>query len=279
MRDAVDFTKLTVAGLKAIALACGSPTTGNKLQVSNFMVGKLKQRPKGVVRLVSIDLGLKNIGVCQALATPGLQLEVEKWSLRSLPEHINYSQPNFAYEARRLLHGIMMDSPNVVLVEKQRSRSSGGASVPNDILRINVLEGMVHAILCTQWPTAYVESVEPRHVLGYWRSRLENELGGTALAVERLKKATPAQVYNASKKARLALVRKWIDMPQKAPFVFSPDMEHPTKRGKQDDLNDALVQAISWQKWRDNSNIALDENQDLQELAKLWSAGPELLEA
>ncbi|PRT53397.1 Cruciform cutting endonuclease 1, mitochondrial [Wickerhamiella sorbophila] len=277
MRDAVDFAKLTVAGLKAVALACGSPTTGNKAQVSNYMIQKLQQRPKGAVRLVSIDLGLKNIGVCQALATPGQQVEVEKWSLKSLPEHINYSQPNFAHEARRLLHGVMMDSPNVVLVEKQRSRSAGSASVPNDILRVNVLEGMVHAILCTQWPTIYVESVEPKHVLGYWRSQLERELGGTALAVERLKKATPAQVYNASKKARLALVRKWIDKPQKAPFVFSPELELPTKRTKQDDLNDALVQAVTWQIWRDNSKIALNTDQNLRELAKSWSVDAELL--
>lgn len=273
MRHADDLRKLTVAGLRAIALSTGSPTTGNKQQVSTKMFEKLSQRPSSPVRLVSIDLGLKNIGVCQALATPKEKVCVEKWSLESLPEGMNYSQPDFAFGARQLVHKIMSDAPEVVLIERQRSRSGGSGQVPHDILRVNVLEGMMHAIMCTQWPAVYIESVDPKHLLAFWRvqwDKWNQSAGGHVKAVQNLKRATPAQVYAASKKARLALVRSWLDLPKKAPFTFAPDAKLPSRRGKQDDLNDALVQAVTWSTWRENSSMVLDEANDLHDLSEQW---------
>lgn len=267
-----ELLKLHAPAIQNLSRACGGGTTGRKQLILDNLYNLCQARMRGMdrdYRLISIDLGLKNIGVCQILVPAfisdtnhDLKNEkrrpvVEKWFRTALGhstetdtiELTSFTYPGFSDATIAVLRDILKleEGPvDAIIVERQRSRSAGSANIPNNILRLNVVEGMVNAGLRLMKPEAYLESIIPQYVVRFWQSDAEKE---------RLTKKRNAQEnYALAKKARRSLVEQWLKNPQE---VFNTRAVQTgvleIKPGKKDDKNDALVQAISWMKWRDNS--------------------------
>ncbi|ANB14260.1 hypothetical protein AWJ20_5222 [Sugiyamaella lignohabitans] len=240
-------------------------------------------------------MGLKNVALCQlSVPLPDIQIEsrtheesilkprelptVNKWSVFELngwntPKA--FEQPHFASMAieliKKLHDSVGMD---VVLIEQQRMRSGGSRSVPEVIAQINVLEGMLHALLAND-RTCFTESVSPAKVTSYW-------VGDDAQPT--VKKLSPSQRYARTKKAKVAVVDKWLDhistttgsdatdVPvQFADNVISDFHNQATRLKKRDDLCDSLLQAVAWTHWQTNRALVhrnLHSNLDVHNLLR-----------
>lgn len=225
---------ITAAELRQLAINCGVSSSGTKPQIFQRLVTAKAARPLGDLDLVSVDMGLKNIGVSF------ISSKHDKLSVNNL--YLDHIEPtsavaDLASEALQLTDRLCRDmgTPTVVLIERQRSRTASSASIPPAILRVNVLEGMLHAVVRAKYPSIYTESVDPKSILGFWR-----EPGSTV-----------KKTYSESKKLRTKLVGTWLhdDAPFSMPTAIKEDFEREIKR---DDLCDSLVQGVSWFIWRKN---------------------------
>lgn len=257
-------TELSAKDLRSLAVRCGSTSSGTKRVIAQQLMETTKQRvTKSNDQVLSIDMGLKNIGVCQIGCKVGVpnKFVVNKWHLATLGE-VPFAYPQFANAAFCLVESLTksVPAPATIIIERQRSRSGGAAAVPQEIVKINVLEGIIHGILLSKYPHIGVESVNPKHVLGYWKDVLvdKDEV-----------KEDPKSAYRLAKKARFKLVREWLANRRHSPFEFDSKLVQ-TEGGKRDDLNDSLVQAVTWMQWRHNSDIflrALKEDLDIYEMS------------
>lgn len=227
--------RLRVAALKKVAMECGVSPRGNKIEIADRVCSFAASRPPAGsdLRIVSIDMGIRNIGICAMKSLWNKKPQLDKWYLASLDT--DFSQPSFASAANKFVtNHILTYDPQVVLVEKQRSRSGGSPQIPNAILRTNVFEGMVHAILTTLKTRPYVESIDPRLVIARYDNR----------------EPSKRKTYSASKRVRTELVKQWLMSPEAAPCTFTSDLDERNFTGKKDDLADSLVQAVAWNRWR-----------------------------
>lgn len=133
------------------------------------------------IRVVSIDMGIKNLAFCEAEVSYPVKgslnatMEVLRWEkvdlapgARDVEAQItqrNTTEPgdvdadedidpyslgvlsNTAYGLVK--ETILSGAPDVILIEKQRWRSGGGSAVQQWTLRVNTLEGMLWAVLKT----------------------------------------------------------------------------------------------------------------------------------
>lgn len=228
--------RLRVAALRKKAMQCGVSPAGNKAEIVERLCKSAAARPPpgSDLRMVSLDMGVRNIGVC-AMNSYGSQRPcLEKWYLARLDT--DYSQPSFAHAAEKFVREhILTYDPKVVLMEKQRTRSSSSPQIPNAVLRTNIFEGMVHAILATQTSKLYIESIDPRLILARYDDTRDK---------------SKRKTYAASKRVRTELVKKWIAEPATAPCSFASSFGKDTYIGKKDDLADSLVQGVTWNHWR-----------------------------
>lgn len=260
-------SRLRAPDVHTLACACGSFRTGTKAQLLERLHALAAARAGDAhkpLRLVSVDLGVKNLGVCQvrapALAAPGAtpprepnsaafsgRPTVERWFRTQLGADVQFAFPGFADLALDFARTLDAANADAVIVERQRARSTPKGNVPNDILRVNVVEGMVFAALRLLAPQTYLESVMPKYVVQFWRSPAEER----ALVQKREAQAN----YALAKKARRQLVEQWMQDPRLVfeHFVGDGTRVFDVRPGKKDDVNDALVQAITWLEWRSNS--------------------------
>jgi cruciform cutting endonuclease 1 len=182
---------LKVAQLKELLVAIGSKTAGTKDQLSKRLESDL-HRPKVAKlaqdgnpqpsRLLSIDMGIKNLGLCVADmsfgkpntgAKPGIaaRLHISRWERLTLVDadepntyHAeeagdggggHFSPPALSAVAVRLVRERLLPlRPSSVLIEQQRWRSGGRAAVAEWTLRVNALEAMLWAAFRAARPTA-----------------------------------------------------------------------------------------------------------------------------
>lgn len=252
-----ELMKLGAIKIKQIAQACGSPTTGNKGALINLLCDAATSRLELAAepfRLVSVDLGIKNIGITQlwapALTAPGPKPIMEKWYRGSLPEARSFTYPEFANMAIKFTTDLVeqLDQPvNGVIIERQRARTSSSPNIPSQILKVNIVEGMAFTALRVKYPTLFLESIPPKYILSFWKSQTD--------MLGQPKPKTAAVNYRTAKKARQKLVGSWLAKPAGCPVDFSTHglADHALKHGKRDDIDDSLVQALTWLLWRRNT--------------------------
>lgn len=257
--------RLKALQLRRLAGLCGTPRSGTKASLINGLLMKSSEpfRLSRQTRIVSIDMGLRNIALCKSIYD-GVENahRVTDWTVSPLDGWDNpgaFDQPQFAGLAKTFMETKILNGPqpvDVLLIEKQRLRSAGGRSVNEVIAQINMLEAMFHALALTHPASPKIlESVSPAQVTMFWT---ESELNQVS-KLERhnpVEKLTAGQRYKQTKKLKEALGASLInDSASRLEFepgVLVDAQATAVKLKKQDDLADALLQAVAWTRWVHN---------------------------
>lgn len=259
-------SSLNALNIKAISQACGSKLVGRKAEVIHALqqnISAFNLASDRSIRLISLDPGVVNLGVTKMLVPPASSSVTKPTVEQCYRDSINIdpksSNPQFADATVSFLSRILGDQKSVdfVIIEQQRSRTSGGPSIPTAVLRANILEGMLFAVLRASYPHIKALSVSPKSVVNYWSKA--NEIGKT-------EKEKTKRTYAMSKAVRRELVGKWLQDENILNFSNPQTLEHlRSLEGKRDDVHDSLVQAMTWVEWRKNAynftkNIENEDN-------------------
>ncbi|KAI9801388.1 MAG: hypothetical protein M1825_003367 [Sarcosagium campestre] len=258
-------------------------------------------------RVLSIDMGIRNLAYCVFDTPPRSSMSAESsilpailaWrrlSMCSPPSDAGQDEPMpakesfepavYAVHAFKLLSEVLSShQPDLVLIERQRYRSMGSSTILEWTVRVNMLEGMLHAVLHTleqtgQWQ-GIVASVSPAKVTSFW-------VGDEVRKTLRKEKSAKAR----SKGAKIDLVGTWLDhggvvrletsTAQATGDAFLEKWKgtRSTRRslakvkgetkgtssheviGKLDDLADCLLQGMAWLSWSDNKRLLLERGTD-----------------
>ena len=189
---------LTSRALQVLLTRIGSASSGTKSKLFERFVRDVQrpsplqdklnrsdEQPQRMLRLVSIDMGIKNLAFCDAeVSLPAAKtnagdrlnstMNILRWKKIDLM-HGNYKEScrdatedaeantNVAEDDadqfspavlsqtayRVITEEVLSVNPDIVLIEKQRWRSGGGSAVQQWTLRVNSLEAMFWAILET----------------------------------------------------------------------------------------------------------------------------------
>lgn len=270
-----NLSKFKSTQLKQLAGHCGLNISGTKATIVADLVQTVEKGPENAhiqhdrpTTLLSVDLGLRNIALCHfAFSSVSQVPHITNWNLiglEGLDQNRSLMQPVFASMALQLVKTAFISCdytsadirpnilPDIILIEQQRIRSSGSCSVPEHIAKINILEGMLHAILQTYVQehnlSTHLLSVPAKRIMNYW---IRNP------AV--LQRATTSKRYLATKKAKVNLVQSLLTENNDKEPVFTlekPDLDcflHCAKpKTKKDDLCDAFLQGLGWIMWQRN---------------------------
>lgn len=243
--------KLKLARIQKLGLDCGLGKTGTKKQLIAGICEAREERrlPK---RILSIDMGVRNLAFCQLNLT-SQQSMVERWSVMELDE-MRFEQPHFGRMAVDLMKGFELDVVDTILIERQRMRSNGLRNVPEWIVRVNILEAMIHALLQNHLDRGdydyNVLSILPSRVMNYW-------IRPSTPAVA----ANPNARYRLTKSAKVDLVFSWLNQATRPFAIESGVIQAAASSKKKDDLADALLQALAWAQWTNNLSL-LQHNLD-----------------
>lgn len=312
-------TLLTQVGLK---LSGNKPQLVNRLQRELGPRASPLAQSRAKQRILSVDMGIKNLAFCVAeldsnlqqpnssvttLRLSPLQMHITTWRRISLLQQAKFSAPSpsedsedsaededsepfspnaLSLTAYTLVKDVLLPhKPNTILIERQRFRSANQPSVQEWTLRVNLLEGMIWAVLRALGyrdgvlPRVDVESVLPSRVAAFWvpeKGKVEKEdkigvvkrwleRGGNgeekgehgirlnfSSDAERTKDAFLAKT-NRNGKGR-GRAKKVVPTTSVAPGTGEAlnEIEMVDDVGKLDDLADCLLQAASWAKWRSN---------------------------
>lgn len=167
--------------------------------------------------------------------------------------------------------------PQGVVIEKQRFRSGGMASVLDNIIRCGVIEGMIqmwlvtwkHSMACrdiqthntADYPT--VEAVSPNAVSDWWGIGAKGRRRKPVEDTEQEEPSTDKPTYQRKKRRSKELVAQWLRRQQSDHNKISEDFlerfrvvcsdelrDWYFRQKKQDDLSDCLLQAVAWFEWR-----------------------------
>ncbi|RVD80300.1 uncharacterized protein DFL_008201 [Arthrobotrys flagrans] len=291
-------SQLRNAELKDILQRCGWPVSGTKAVMTNEIQAQLhrsklmtfRRSSSGVLepavnqpdehRILSLDMGIKNMAVC-LLKVPRQELfsgepvipEILSWQRFSLFDHHNnlnhncedkpggvaqdmdFASASLAPLATALARQLITaHNPTIIAIEKQRYRTMGSAAVQEWTLRVNKLEAMLHAALRVLqeegvWEQGATHSICPQKTTGYW-------LGRYGLA-------DGARKGTVTKPLKVKLVRSWLEnghnvvykknnpLAADAASLFSEASgQTKTKTGeKLDDLADCLLQGLAIIHW------------------------------
>jgi cruciform cutting endonuclease 1 len=205
------------------------------------------------LRIVSIDMGIKNLAFCDAeISRPSEKsldtvMKVLRWekidlvkTTRTYRDHLPsprdirkdtadadedvdpFSSSVLSATAYRLIRDtILAGEPDIILIEKQRWRSSSSSAIQQWTVRVNTLESMMWAVLETLRAErrivlprlrAYeakrnyeVFGIDPKRVGHYWLGTEQKLLP----AIDPGKK-TKTTRKTAEKKAKIELLRSWL---------------------------------------------------------------------
>ncbi|KAB2571736.1 putative dna-binding sap protein [Lasiodiplodia theobromae] len=252
---------ITTAHLKTLLSRIGSGVSGTKPELtgrfhSDLNVPKLQNGSSSTSRILSVDMGIRNMAFCvcdvsvqppssKALssASPRVKLEVVAWEpisvsdlARQEEEQASSTDPavqlssqltQAAKESFRpsilsraayalLKRKLLPYAPQTILIEQQRYRTNASSAIQEWTYHVNMLEGMIWAILETlrqegaaasgRLPTAApaeapsfpsVFPVSPARVASFW---MDNSETGRAILAEA--SANGASVKRSSPRSR-----------------------------------------------------------------------------
>ncbi|KAH0550878.1 hypothetical protein GP486_007759 [Trichoglossum hirsutum] len=213
------FSEIAVTDAIAIAPADAAPRSNAATPDERRTPG----RGAGSTRVLSIDMGIRNLAYCVFDAPPFPRPRGIRASSPAMPSLIawkrlavsprpdasrlesareTFEPQTFASLAYLLLVDTLLSyGPTLVLIERQRYRSAGSSAVQEWTVRVNMFEGMLYAVLHTlhaegRWKGT-VRGVTPGKVGGFW-------VGGTATST-----AKSAKWRN--KTAKIDLVGSWLE--------------------------------------------------------------------
>jgi cruciform cutting endonuclease 1 len=294
--------RLSAISLRSLLTSIGSKKTGNKPQLVKRLHRDLST-PKipstkdsaSVPRILSIDMGIQNLAYCLTSFTSSKSATEEQshsskptvkilaWSrINVLQENAPstdtientespFSPKSLAPVAYKLVNSVFLPlKPSVILIERQRFRSGGASPVQEWTLRVNMLEAMLWAILCTIRHTQSIEDAPEVHAVGpmavaaYWLPE--------ARVVKKKEKVDFVKTWLNAGKQNENLEVEFTEELQaiKEGFINGKaKVEMPrTERGRQvsklDDLADCFLQAAAWASWETNRR-SLNAQHDLAE--------------
>ncbi|KAK3722765.1 hypothetical protein LTR37_002337 [Vermiconidia calcicola] len=300
---------LKASQLKYAAFYMGLATTGTKPELEHAVRTCAFQRrlePSNEPRIVSVDMGIKNLGICVLDPTnradnESAPLRIVEWKtvdvLSSLTAHsgIEQNQPTGGTSAlpsgikrgQDLLHSYL---PSHVLIERQRFRSGGASAVQEWTLRVNMLESMLWACLETmrnqsnqhlqrhEFPS--MEEVSPSRVAKFWcggttpnthlqpEMFIEDWMVDKPLAIETKKKI--------EKKDKIAVVRSWLSrVDTSVPNSRAPTLEFSEDARK---VADAFLADVKQRKKPSSATVSSNEEGPMK-LYKLDDLADSLLQA
>lgn len=272
----------TVKAIQALLQRIGAPTSGQKdvLQRRLFQEAGLQTSVFGSPgiskRILSIDMGIKNLAYCVADVTgpnPSnpIQMQVTQWDRLDLTDQTlqgdikramrvdaaaqvdgdeadMFAPQSLANTAYWLVQNHFLQyQPDIILIERQRWRSSSSSAIQQWTVRVNSLEAMLWAALTTlsveRWNLPDDQSAgrtkpftlyaaDPKRVGMFWldaESAVATKLGKTAAMVEEdleedveeeedesqtaTRVAAPKKLSRtkAEKKAKIQLLRTWLN--------------------------------------------------------------------
>ncbi|KAF3938966.1 hypothetical protein ABW19_dt0202898 [Dactylella cylindrospora] len=238
-------------------------------------------------RILSIDMGIKNLALCLlqfnqkelASTRKPVVAEIIAWEkfslLDSYPKaptntntndnhesrlqgNIDFSAASLAPLATLLARRFVANhEPTVIAIEKQRYRSMGSSAVLEWTLRVNSLEAMFHAALRVLqedgiWKIGSTCSISPQQTTGFWLNHQGHPQGSTS--------------GTASKALKVGLVKKWLEndkyllynkkkgnvLETVALFAKASGRSNLVAGEKLDDLADCLLQGLGILRWEEN---------------------------
>lgn len=237
----LEVSRLSAARLRQLARGVGAGVTGTKKTVADA-VRAACARPQGPLRLLSLDLGLRNFGICEMLSFPGHRARVvslQRSNVVAADAVLGGPVREFSHQVVQFMEPLLACGPDAVVMEHQFTGAQG-RWVPRQRLMLHIFEGILYGLLAAKYPSVYTESINPKRVMELW-TPLAASLGYTR----------GSATYSSSKKLRLRLVETWLSRPEIAPFELDPSVAIPG--GKMDDASDALVQGLTWLLWRENA--------------------------
>lgn len=219
--------KLSLKELKAGAADCGIAGTGPKPKI----ITKLLELGGGVrpEKIYSLDLGTKNLACCRLTR----DFQIEHLQLHNLGFPDSFDPIAYAAIVKDFTktHLISKECYPVV-IERQRYRTAGGRAIPESILKVNMVEVMLHCFLLNQ-----TIPVTPQRVALYFGH-----------PEGKPKKAASVKLVSEMLSDRRI---KWADEAGKKIW------EMP---GKKDDLSDCILQGVAYFKWKTAASAFLAQH-------------------
>ncbi|ODQ80477.1 hypothetical protein BABINDRAFT_160757 [Babjeviella inositovora NRRL Y-12698] len=271
--------------LKAFCRHCGVSPTGNKSDlVAALSTGFIAPNRKPY-SVLSIDMGIRNFSFCRLLMENGAKPTIEEWRKIDVDRYCGNSTPVYsplAYSqiAYDIVNQIVYNSayavPDLVLIERQRLRSGSSKNVFEHVLRVIMLENMLHASIYAvkkldpAREKTRVDSSSPAEMVRYWCTEekltatksktlrvnmvarwLEGYLHGEDIPFE-LNKKYQQKVVNVDPK-----VKKLRSQSKKLykTIMKGEDSEKEVGTGeteKGDDLVDSLLHGLAFHQWQCN---------------------------
>lgn len=220
---------------------------------------KDKDSKNGTLNIFSIDVGLKNFSFCKMqVNTKTLHADssikayltihkptVYQWYKMNLNqftrnESFDFTPENYSYMINKLIFELIFpnlgnstkkETPDIILIERQRFRTMGSHNIFEHILKSNILENMLYSSLNTLRLINHhnlkfqLISVNPQVMSSYWVNYYENNKNN-------YKSITENKIFDKkkneidSKQLRIQLVYNWLDN------IFSNNNINKTKESK-----------------------------------------------
>ncbi|KAK7527470.1 mitochondrial resolvase Ydc2 [Phyllosticta citriasiana] len=208
----------------------------------------------------------------------------------AVPEKESFLPSALSHIAYTLLtHALLPHTPDTLLIEQQRYRSQGSSAVQEWTYRVNMLEGMLWAVIKTlkaeedkkagarlasssssdgksastadassSVPLPSPHAVSPQRVANFWMAA--TPLGRALMAAKQPRRQSGR--LKVEKRDKIAFLSAWLARSSGSDAVAIPsivdaimDEEGGASErdiGKLDDLADCLLQAAAWARWEGN---------------------------